>query len=92
MRETRQFTYVICADKFISLPLQYCKESKTAILWNYKGLFGLIPYAKIQNAYINNQNITPISHTFFWKDVFPVHIPVAKLFLCENENYQCTYR
>lgn len=91
IKETKTFTYIVSSDEFIRVPAQYATESKSAILWNKNGLFGLIPFAKIQNLYDSFKGEYCTMLCLAWQGTISCSSTVARLLLGEDEDDQCTY-
>lgn len=81
----------------ITVRLHHLEYINYPILWNNKGLYGLIPFAKIQNAF-ENWNNTHIGstaiphHKFYWHDVIKISPQIANALLGEDKDDKCTYR
>lgn len=82
LRTVREFTYIQSNEAFISLNLEYVRATKGPILWNNNGMYGLIPYARILNAYQDCQvSDRSAFHTFFWGDTVEIDNTTACLLL-----------
>lgn len=78
-----QFIYVVSNIKVLRLKFG---DKIVPVLWNYRGLFGIIPKAKILNEGQRGMCLIP------WHDTIPVPQDVAKLFIGENVHSKGTYR
>lgn len=91
----KEFMYVAGNGNAIKVNLTLATSS---ILWCYKGLYGLIPFVRIQNAlehwkdlHTDANDDTPMG-CFYWHDVIPVPLQIANALLGEDKDDKCTYR
>ncbi len=78
----------------VHLDLEYIT---TPILWCNKGIYGLIPLARIYNALENWKDINTGSTkkptgVFYWHNTVKVPPQIAATLLCKDKNDKCTYR
>lgn len=91
----KEFTYVTGNGNAIKVNLAQVTSS---ILWCYRGLYGLIPFAKIQNAREHWKDLHTSANDdiptacFYWHDVIPVSPQIANALLGEDKDDKCTYR
>lgn len=89
----KEFHY-FCINKLeIILLLNHVEHP---ILWNNNGQYGLIPFARIQNALenwknVHDKDIVP-SEQFDWCDVIKISPQIANALLGEDKDDKCTYR
>lgn len=90
-----EIIYVDYKTESILLDLDYVD---CPVLWNKKGLFGLIPLAKIKNKLEHWKDLdmsggedAPIG-MFYWRDVIPVSPQIANALLGEDKDDKCTYK
>lgn len=89
----KEFEYVGLDASLITIRLD---NINCSILWNNKGRYGLIPFAKIQNALEiwkdkhENIDVRP-RETFSWAGVIPVPPQIANALLGEDKDDKCTY-
>ena len=89
-----KITYIHLDTTMITLRLD---NINCPILWNNKGQYGLIPFARIYNALENWKDrhfsigLLP-KGVFNWRDVIPVSPQIANALLGEDKDDKCTYR
>ena len=93
--ETKRFNYSCIDGDIIRLRLD---KITMPILWNHKGIYGLIPFARIKNALelwkdnlLSTCGGTPMAD-FNWPDVIPVSPQIANALLGDDKDDKCTYK
>jgi len=83
----KTFRYFIHADDTLPVHLQVNALDKP-ILWNRQGLYGIIPAARLQNAYeiyqanpMINQSVLYVCE---WYNVKRIPSTIARLLICED--------
>lgn len=89
----KEFEYTCIAAIGIKVNL-ICATSP--ILWNNEGRFGLIPLARIQNAFENwkdthiGSTLVPVAK-FYWSETIKISPQIANALLGEDKDDKCTY-
>lgn len=78
-----QFIYAVSDTKVLRLKFG---DKIIPVLWNYRGLFSIIPVAKIKNEIQRGICLIP------WHGTIPVPQDVAKLLIGEDVHSKGTYR
>lgn len=83
MMETKQFIYTTSDVKVLRFKFG---DRIVPVLWNYRGLFSIIPKAKILNEGQRGICLIP------WRETIPVPQNIAKLLIGEDVHSKCTHR
>lgn len=90
----KEFEYIVHGGIDLRLKLELITSS---ILWKRNGLFGLIPFARIQNALecwkdslLGIPGGTPMAD-FHWPDTIKVSPQIANALLGDDKDDKCTY-
>ena len=96
----KQFTYIISttnnlqsSEPTMLISNQEIKQPWLPILWNRRGLFRIIPLAKIQNIIQRNKDMGAKDERLFfnWYDAIQIDHTTVRLLLGDDVNNKCTY-